>query len=126
MADFRKKLFPDCCPEFCVANVFCELKERELCPWKGGDKISKRVQIRQEEPHGEWVIITRLERELSDVTKTGGTSLEFQKLRQEDCRLKVVLQSEFIQGQLGQLIPWQKNEKEKRKEYERRDKPDDG
>lgn len=75
----------------CCANVFCELKEGELCPWKGGDKISKRVHIRQEEPRGAWVIITRLERENSDVTKTGGTSLEFQKLRQEDCGLNVEL-----------------------------------
>lgn len=98
----------------CCASVFCELKEGELCPWKGGDKVSKRVEIRQEEPRAEWVIITRLERKNSDVTKTGGTSLEFQKLRQEDCRLKVELQSEFIQGQLGQLIKaLAKNEKKK-------------
>lgn len=62
----------------------------------------------------EWVIVTRLERENSDDTKTGGTSLESQKLRQEDCRLKDWLSFRVSSSKVNLenlLRPWQKLKK---------------
>lgn len=92
------------------AHVVCVPKGRELYPWKGGGKISG------EGPCG-WVIVTRLEREISDVTKTCGASLDpqlLQKLRQEDCRLKDCLGFRVSSSKVSlenESRPWQKLKK---------------